>query len=199
MDEVERRASRAAESILENESLTADLNDDAAQVLITWGIDCAEMVAQRTVGLDDTEAEEIMAPRLRAIRRLMRLINDITNTTHFKETLDAILEQANIIYGHDFTPPSPPQREAFLKQNMKPDATSSNIIKKLRTFIENPTEGLSPHNEVNADAQPSREESDDQQKQEINTEHEEDTQKSERPHRRYHPRDLWKLLFGNRR
>ncbi len=208
MDQVSRRASRAAESILGNESLTSNLEDTAAQVLIDWGINCAEMVAQRTVGLDDAEAEKVMAPRLRAIRKLMRQINQTipdlapsqgeNDKLDAEETLDAIIKQASIIYSPDFKQPTPEQREAFLKQNMIPPPPSrefkpSDMIKKLRTFIETPTEGLHLHHEVNADSERPQEEKDDQEKQENVT------KQGGRSHRRYRPRDLWKLLFSNRR
>jgi hypothetical protein len=208
MDQVSRRASRAAESILGNESLTSNLDDTAAQVLIDWGIDCAEMIAQRTVGLNDAEAEEVMAPRLRALRKLMRQINQTipalapsrgeNDKLDAEETLDTIIEQASIIYSPAFKQPTPEQREAFLKQNITPGLPSrelkpSGMIKKLRTFIETPTEGLYLHHEVNADSEHPQEERDDQEKQENVT------KQSGGAHRRYRPRDLWKLLFSNRR
>jgi hypothetical protein len=50
MYEVSQRIERAAESILENERLTADLDDAAAQVLIDWGLACAELIAGSTDG-----------------------------------------------------------------------------------------------------------------------------------------------------
>ena len=42
MYEITRRIKRAAESILENEGLTADLDDEAAQVFLTGGRSCRE-------------------------------------------------------------------------------------------------------------------------------------------------------------
>ncbi len=199
MDKVSQRASRAAESILGNESLTSNLDDAAAQVLIDWGIDCAEMIAQRTAGLGETEADEVITPRLRATRKLMRHVNqtipkltrtqDESNRDNLEETLDAIIAQASVIYGPDFKPPTPEQRTAFLKQNIMPasEIQPPAMIKKLRTFIETPTEGLH-----------SQEESDEQEKQEVNPE-QNDPEQSGSSHRRFNPRDLWKLLFGDRR
>jgi len=43
--DLEQRASRAAESILEDESLTSDLDDVAAKVLLDWGLACAKAIA----------------------------------------------------------------------------------------------------------------------------------------------------------
>jgi hypothetical protein len=209
MDPVSRRASRAAESILENESLTANLDDAAAQVLIDWGIDSAEMIAQYTVGLDDPEAEEVMAPRLRALRQLMRLVNqaipDLERSQREKDkgyqdvknSLDKITEQAAIIYGPDFSPPTQEQQEAFLERNViVPDATSepksSDLIKKLRTFIETPKHKTGNLSSRYANSNHPQEERDEQ-------EEEKDPEQNGDDYPRYHPRALWKLLFGDRR
>ncbi|MFN2271709.1 MAG: hypothetical protein ACK2US_12780 [Anaerolineae bacterium] len=62
---------RAAERLLEDESLTADLIDDAAKLLLEWGLKMAEMTIQQAKGLS---LEEIDA-RLAELRRTMRRIN----------------------------------------------------------------------------------------------------------------------------
>lgn len=71
----EQRAVRAAESILGNETLTNDLDDEAASVLLDWALAWAERVAHSTSRLDDEAAQEAMYPRLKAIRKMMRSIN----------------------------------------------------------------------------------------------------------------------------
>jgi hypothetical protein len=67
--EGEVRARRAVESILENESLTADLDDVEAQRLLEWGIVHAKRLAAENRGSLDDE--------LGALRRLMRGINKL--------------------------------------------------------------------------------------------------------------------------
>ena len=75
MDELQRRFERAAEGILENERLTAGLDDEAAAVLIDWGLSWAGVIVIATAGMPDSEAEELLSPRLKANRRLMRYVN----------------------------------------------------------------------------------------------------------------------------
>ena len=131
MDDLGRRMQRAAERILENESLTADLDDDAAQVLLDWGVRCAEQIARDTVGLSANQVEEAMYPRLRALRRLMRAVNRwaIKCQPMDAETLAEMLEQAAIVY-HSYVPPGTVPQEAFLASST-PEA-----IARLRAFIE---------------------------------------------------------------
>lgn len=61
----------AVERLSEDESLTADLIDDAAKLLLEWGLKMAEMTVQQAKGLS---LEEIDA-RLAELRRTMRRIN----------------------------------------------------------------------------------------------------------------------------
>lgn len=116
------RATRAAESILDNESLTADLDDAAAKVLLDWGIACAELVARETADLSAQEAGEAIDSRLRAIRRLMRQVRqwatnrpDMDAETGAK-LLNEIIEQAAAIYP-GFAPPDNKRRNAFLREH----------------------------------------------------------------------------------
>ena len=107
MDELTQRVNRAAEGILENESLTADLDDAPAQALLDWGVACARMIAESTAGLGEVEAEKAMSPRLRATRRLMRLVSKWVAGRHQSGLLIEVLEQAAIIYGKDFLSDDP--------------------------------------------------------------------------------------------
>jgi hypothetical protein len=141
VNELTQRIHRAAESILENERLTADLDDAAAKVLLDWGIACAKMVARSTVGLDDAEAKESMSPRLRATRRLMRLVNRWIASRPDMDAeggamlLTDIIEQAAIIYDKDWIVPSDNRRDAFLRQGLV--GSPVQFILNLHKLIEN--------------------------------------------------------------
>jgi len=141
MDDLTKRINYAVESILENERLTADLDDEAAQELIDWGITCVKKIVQSTSGLSDAEAEEITSPRLRATRRMMREVDrwvvrqsreDATAST---KSLDRIIEQATIIYGDDFNPPDQDRHDTFSSQSLNVDDPQQ-MIAYLRAFIE---------------------------------------------------------------
>jgi hypothetical protein len=135
-----RRAARAAESIMENERLTADLDDDAAKVLIAWGIVCAKRVVGQTTGMDDAEAEEAMYPGLGATRRLMRTINNwIAKGREIGREervayFDKVIEHATNIYGEDLTPPTSERRDTFLGRHLAD--TPPQLIASLRAFVE---------------------------------------------------------------
>jgi hypothetical protein len=142
MDEIEQRVKQAAESILENERLTAELEDAAAQVLLDWGVACAEMIGHSTAALDSSEAEDAISQRLRATRRLMRRVSKwVAN----RRTMDAersaalltqIMEQAEIIYGVAFSPPSPDQRDVLLELPFVYADEPEQMIADLRRLLE---------------------------------------------------------------
>ena len=140
MSTLAQRINRAAESILENESLTSNLDDTAAQALISWGVTCARMVARSTAGLDDAEAEDATSQRLRATRRLMRGVNRWIPKRLYKDaesnavSLAEILDQAAVVYGADFTAPDSRWQQIFMDRNL--DASPTQLIANLRASIE---------------------------------------------------------------
>jgi hypothetical protein len=75
MNQLGRRMQRGVERLLENESLTADLDDRAARLLLAWGVAWTQMIVEQTIGLDDAEARALNRPRLKATRRMMRTVN----------------------------------------------------------------------------------------------------------------------------
>lgn len=135
-----QRVSFAAESILENEALTADLDDAAAQALLDWGVACAEAIAWSTAGVDGPQVEALMAPRLQATRQLMRLVNrwlagrQTMDAQANAALLDELIKHAAVIYGADYTPPDADQRRAFLAQHLIDPPLE--MISHLRRLVE---------------------------------------------------------------
>ena len=70
-----RREQLTVERLLEDERLTADLNDTAATALLDWGVRQTKDIVADTESLDDEEAEAAMYPRLRGLRTVMRYAN----------------------------------------------------------------------------------------------------------------------------
>jgi hypothetical protein len=140
MDPLAERISRAAESILENESLTADLDDSAAKELLAWAVACAERIAASTVGLNQAAAEEAMYRRMRATRRLMRAVNRWLPRRRGMDqegnqaALEEVIELAAVIYGGDFSPPNDARRNGFLRLSLL--APSRQAISDLRRLME---------------------------------------------------------------
>ncbi|MBC8508786.1 MAG: hypothetical protein ISR58_15655 [Anaerolineales bacterium] len=142
MSGIEARIEKAAQSILENEKLTADLDDDAAQILLDWGIDSAKQIVQSTLGLDDMEAEDAMYQPMRANRRLMRGVNKFVSRYAILgeegqvEALEKIVSQAGVIYGSEYVPPSSDQQSAFLTETKELIADIPQLIARLRSYVE---------------------------------------------------------------
>jgi hypothetical protein len=143
-DRIDQRIRRVAESILDNERLTADLDDPAAQELLDWGLSIGRRIVQGTADVeDDEQAEQAMYPRLRATRRLMRAVNRWIASQREgdaegqKEALDSILEQASVIYGRPITTLGDEQRVSF---GVQPEQASDppQRIAHLRQLIERP-------------------------------------------------------------
>ena len=148
MDRVEQRSKRIAQSILENESLTADLDDPQAQALLDWGIERAETIAQSTTGLDDEAAELAMDPRLRALRRLMRQVNqwmqggqDMDQRAG-AERLSQMIDQAQIVHGPGYAPPGPEQRQAFLRLRSEWTDDRTQMLDRLLTLLSHQPEPI---------------------------------------------------------
>ena len=86
-DRLEQRTLRAAEAILQSESLTADLRDAEAEVLLEWGLARAEACARKTRHLADAQANARIAGGISTIRKSMRRINALlAERTHFSPT-----------------------------------------------------------------------------------------------------------------
>ncbi len=121
MSQLGERLRWVAESLLENESLTADLDEEAAQGILDWGLALAEEIVQSTARLDDVKAEEAMEPRLQALRRLLR------DASHFLahtqrltpeqavRALDGLTRYAQKVYGAGYVAPETAARRAFVQ------------------------------------------------------------------------------------
>lgn len=138
-DSLTLRINRAAESLLDNETLTADLDDAIAQSLIDWGLACSQSIATATRGLDDQAAETYISPKLRAVRLLMRQVNQwVARSGEMDEQTSAaslreLIELAASIYP-DYQQPDNESQQAFLREPFPIEP--SGWIVKLRKLIE---------------------------------------------------------------
>jgi hypothetical protein len=76
--ELDARRRLAIEMILESESLTDDLQDDEAEILLDWGMAQAEAYALATQEIaNEEEARLALDQGVTIVRRVMRSINDL--------------------------------------------------------------------------------------------------------------------------
>ena len=136
MNGFQARLQRAAESILENEALTAELDDEAAQVLLDWGVSLAQRIASETIELDEAGAEEATYQPMRALRKMLRKINNWAGEPDHSG-LEEILEQAAITYGAGYAPPGTEILAQFGNQVHITTQNPAENIRQLRAFIDN--------------------------------------------------------------
>jgi hypothetical protein len=130
------RAQRAAESILENESLLEGLPTPLAETILNWGTSCAEKIAQDFFDLDDDEAETQMNPRMRALRQMLKKAGKFAVTIEPElraALLPEILEQAGIVYGNNIQPPAPERLSALAQIT---GANAEQAAARLRELID---------------------------------------------------------------
>ncbi len=138
MSELEKRFHQVIGSMAGNESLAASLDEDAAGELLSWGQATAKNIVNETEGLDDNAAEEHMAPRLRALRLLMRAVGRWTGEAN---TLDVesrmalwnwVGEQARVLFGESFVLPDMDEVLAQLPS----DANTQQVVMWLKNLFE---------------------------------------------------------------
>ncbi len=111
----------AIESILENASLTADLDDEAADALIEWGISCVRKVYLDAAGREDTE--DFVYQQMRAIRKMMRAINKWaarrgeSDLEQEAAAFEKLLERISKACGCLLPPMTGEQKRAFIEQH----------------------------------------------------------------------------------
>lgn len=74
---LEERASNTINLIVGDSSLTDDLNDQEAIILINWGERLALRLSQRTAGMDDASANTFLDTAAQQVRTLIRRINKL--------------------------------------------------------------------------------------------------------------------------
>lgn len=138
MSELEKRFHRVMGSMVGNEALAASLDDDAAGELLSWGRNVAKRIVNETDGMDDDSAEEQMAPRLRALRLMMRAVGrwvgeaDSLDEESRLALWDRAGNQARVLFGDSIVLPSVDEVMAQLPV----DANASQVILWLKNFIE---------------------------------------------------------------
>jgi len=130
------RIQSVIESLLENESLTNELEDAPARLLLDWAISCARKIVQGTSNLQDEAADEVMAPLLKDLRQMVRSASRLASS-HSKDLditteLDRFYELAGKVYGRPIVLSDADQKDMLAEDPSKP----LELIARLRTRIE---------------------------------------------------------------
>jgi hypothetical protein len=136
-----KRITKVAESILGNEAITENLDDEAANLFINWAVAKGEVIARSTEGMDEKTAEETMYPRLKAIRRIPRDMGGWMDNP--QEVLEKVINQVQIVLGDEFTPPEEKEKAEFLNSHQNDDINT--VLIGLKEFLlERSPDDISP-------------------------------------------------------
>lgn len=138
MTDLEKRLHEAMGSMIGNESLVASLDDDAAGELFSWGESAARRIVAETAGMDDEAAEAYLAPRLLALRSIMRALARWAGEAQSldEESRWALWErageQARVLFGDAFA--LPPMEEMLA--GLPADVNVYQVVRQLIILIE---------------------------------------------------------------
>src|SRR3990172_10966356 len=113
---------RAVESILENETLTADLDDQSADLLLDWALFLAKEAAQGIPGVEGASAEDQFGNRMRNVRQFIRQVNRWAGSSaaatsdEGHSALNKALELAVEVYGEGLPLAGSGQAQAFSQE-----------------------------------------------------------------------------------
>lgn len=131
---IEKRLRQQMEGLHENEALTADMDDDSAEVFLKWLAARVENIVQSTAEMDDAQAEEAMYPRMRALRKMSRYINQMVRGVEDQSLLvEKIISQARDVYGDSFLEPDLSKIHALFHL---PQTEPSVLMQTLRHLFE---------------------------------------------------------------
>jgi hypothetical protein len=135
MIDIEKRLRRTFSSMAANESLADGLTEDAAASMLKWGEVIAEQLVLRTSQMEDSVADEFLAPYSSALRKMMRAIAHWaveTDPTIRFEWWNRIEQNGKTLYGDRFVLP---QMETVLTQ-MPSDADIQATVTFIQRLIE---------------------------------------------------------------
>jgi hypothetical protein len=137
--DISARQRRAAESILENESIREGLDDSGASALLDWGVECAKRIVGDTAGLDDEdEAEEASYPRMRALRQMLDDVKSLFRSDLVPSEGGTLLEEIIVFASAVYGPDAPlPQSINWNEFNVSLASDAGEKINILRGFFEN--------------------------------------------------------------
>lgn len=137
------RVQRVIEELTGNEALLEMLETEAATELLNWGIELATSVVKKTEGMDEAEAEQVLLPRLKAVRQTMRSVGNWAAGKYVDpesrvQLRDNLLGYFRVVFGEDARLPSAEKMDELLHQVDDTNNTPHRLILKLKQLVEEP-------------------------------------------------------------
>ena len=144
MVEIGARLQRVIEEMTGNEALLEMLETEAATEMLDWGIEMATSLVKRTKGMDEATAEQVLLPRLKAVRQTMRSVGNwavgkYVDSASRVQLRDKLLENFKAIFGAEVSLPSPEKMDELLNQVDDKNNTPQQLILKLKQSLEEPS------------------------------------------------------------
>jgi len=141
MVEIGARLQRAIEEITGNEALLEMLDTDAATELLNWGTGMVTSLVESTTGMDEAAAEQMLVPRLKAVRQSMRSVGNwaagkYSDPAGRVQLRDRLLENFGVMFGEEARLPSPEKLDELLNQVDDPSNTPHQLILKFKQLLE---------------------------------------------------------------
>jgi hypothetical protein len=141
MVEIGARVQRVIEELTGNEALLEMLETEAATELQDWGIEMATSLVKRTEGMDDADAEQILLPRLKAVRQMIRSVGNWAAGKYVDpesrvQLRDNLLGYFKVVFGEGARLPSAEKMNELLNQVDDKNNTPHQLILKLKQSLE---------------------------------------------------------------
>jgi len=138
------RLQRVIEEMTGNEALLEMLDTEAATEMLNWGIEMATSLVRRTRGMGEATAEQVLPPRLKAIRQTMRSVGNWAAGNYVDpesrvQLRDKLLENFKVIFGGESRLPSKEKMDALLNQVDDTNNSPHQLILSLKRSLEEPT------------------------------------------------------------
>lgn len=100
---LEDRHQRISSSLRSSKKLLPAMAAETREALLAWGEEIAWTIVMVTEGMDDAAAEDILQPRIRALRRLLQRVGQmIANPEEFEaDSIRYIAKQVGLMTGQD--------------------------------------------------------------------------------------------------
>lgn len=141
MAEIGARVQRAIEELTGNEALLEMLETEAAEEMLNWGISMVTSLAKETEGMDDSDAESMLMPRLKAVRQWMRAVGNwaagqYEDPASRAQLGEKLLQYFATIRGKDVVLPTVDELDAVLSDVDDRENTPLQLMLKLRVLFQ---------------------------------------------------------------
>ena len=144
MVEIGARVQRVSEELTGNEALLEMLDTEAATEMLDWGIEMAASLVKRTKGMDEATAEQVLLPRLKAVRQTMRSVGNWAAGKYVDPVdrvplRDRLIDNFKMILGEEARLPSGEKMDELLNKVDDTNNSPHQLILMLKQSLEEPS------------------------------------------------------------